>query len=635
MCGLAGLFSASYDPESLKKLKASLGRLAHRGPDGESSKQFDVQQGNLALGHRRLAIIDLSDQGLQPMSSACGRYWIVFNGEIYNYRELGKELRSKGIPLRTDTDTEVLLEAYALWGKSILPRLVGMFAFVVFDRQENTLDCFRDAFGIKPFFYTKGDGFFAFASEVGALHELARETRGPNLQRAFDYLSMGRYDDKPETFFNGVSHLGTGCWMRVNLEAPIDVAVRRWWTPSIQENRLSFEDATELVRTEFLNSIRLHLRSDVPFGAALSGGVDSSALVAGMRHLEPDLDIHTFSYVASEGATSEEEWVDMVNGHVSAQAHKVSIDRDDLFADLDDMIIAQGEPFGSTSIYASYRVYKMVRDAGVVVCLDGQGADEMFAGYHGFPHLRLRSLMEAWKFGGMASFLNKWSDWPGRQRSDVLMRLVSEILPQSMHSLGRKIVGRNVLKPWLRAGVLQDSGVELKPYLPGHRNPDARGRRVVEYERFSLGYGGLARLLRHGDRNSMRWSIESRVPFLTTGLAELALSLPERYLISETGETKSVLRAALRGIVPDAILERRDKIGFETPELHWLNSDRINMDSILEPAAELGFFEMDVLKNEVQSVLAGEKPFSSQAWRIINYCKWAGLVLDGTGRRTS
>lgn len=628
MCGLAGLFSLSGEMELKIRLRASLAHLTNRGPDGESLEIFSLNTGQLCLGHRRLAIIDLAEHGLQPMQSACGLYWIVFNGEIYNYRELRNELRADGVFFRTDTDTEVLLEAYVRWGEKVLPRLVGMFAFAVFDSTTQTLDCYRDAFGIKPFFYSKGYNYFAFASEVNALRELTEKRSGPDLQRGCEYLSMGRYDDKSDTFFDGISRLSPGCRLRINLNTAADMTIERWWAPQIAERQnLTFNDAVELVRTTFLENVKLHLRSDVPLGAALSGGVDSSALVCAMRHLEPDLDIHTFSYVAADGATSEEEWINKVNDHVGAIPHRVSIHRDELFANLDDMIIAQGEPFGSTSIYASYRVYKMVRDAGVVVCLDGQGADEMFAGYHGYPHLRLRSLLEEGRLGEMRRFLNNWADWPGRGKKDALQRFAAEMLPSSMHLLGRKLVGRNVAMAWLNSANLEKAGVELKPYLPGHRHKDGQGRRVVEYERYLLGYGGLERLLRHGDRNSMRWSVESRVPFLTTPLAELALTLPEEYKIAASGETKSVFRSALRGLVPNAILDRRDKVGFETPEVQWLRSDKMDLDSVLEPAAELGIFEMDQLAKEVRDVLTGAKPFSSHTWRIINYCKWAGLVL--------
>lgn len=629
MCGLAGLFSLSEGRDLDSRLSAALDLLSRRGPDGESREFFSLSSGNLCLGHRRLAIIDLSEVGLQPMKSSCGRYWIVFNGEIYNYRELRKELIAGGASFQTETDTEVLLEAYIRWGEAAVPKLIGMFAFVVFDRERQQLDCYRDAFGIKPFFYSRGSSYFAFASEISALRALRPERTGPNLQRAFDYLSMGRYDDNSATFFDGISRLEPGCRLRIKLDDAVSFEIDRWWSPAITERqRLSFADAADLVRSEFLNNVRLHLRSDVPFGAALSGGIDSSALVGAMRHLEPDLEIHTFSYVAAEGATSEEAWVDMVNDHVRATPHKVRISSDDLFADLDDMIRAQGEPFGSTSIYASYRVYKMVREAGVVVCLDGQGADEMFAGYHGYPHLRLRSLFERGEFSEMLHFLNSWSAWPGRSRSDAMQRLAAELLPPTFHSVGRRVTGRGVLKPWLKGKFLDDAGVSTKSYVPGHRKKNARGRRVVEYERFLLGYGGFERLLRHGDRNSMRWSVESRVPFLTPGLAELALSLPEDHLISHSGETKCVLRAALRGLVPDAILDRRDKVGFETPELQWLRSDKLDLDEILDPAARLGFFELDRLANSIRQVLSAEKPFSSETWRIINYCKWAGLVLE-------
>lgn len=627
MCGLAGLFSRVRDDSMKSRLERSLSLLRHRGPDGEGSQFFDLAEGRLCLGHRRLAIIDLSEQGLQPMTSACGRYWIVFNGEIYNYRELRKKIDACKGPLKTDTDTEVLLELYAQMGASVLPHLRGMFSFVIFDKIENSLHCFRDAFGIKPFFFYYDENHFAFASEVRALRALTPVKHGLNYQRAFDYLSLGRYNEVGPTFLDGIVQLEPGTFFTVDLATKIEIQPRRWWNPAIAEKgALGFREATEIVREEFLENVRLHLRSDVPLGAALSGGVDSSCLVGAMRHLEPDMDIHTFSYIANEGNINEEAWVNKVNEHTNAIAHKVQIAENDLWEDLDDMIIAQGEPFGSTSIYGSYRVFKMAHANGITVCLEGQGADEMFAGYEGYPHMRLRSLLETGQIPDAFEFLHHWANWPGRSRKDVLMRLCAEFLPQKTHSFFRGISGLRVVKPWLTPSVLERSAVQMEAYRAGHRDKHAKGRRLVEFERFLLGYGSLARLLRHGDRNSMRWSIENRVPFLTTQFAELALTLPENYLVSQSGESKSVFRAAMRGLVPDEILDRRDKVGFETPQSRWLGSGRVDVSSLLDAAAEIEFFEIDALRKELADVTSGTKAFSNDAWRIINYCKWAALV---------
>ena len=380
MCGIIGGWLSLSSPESRFHFEAGLSQLMHRGPNDQGLERLDFRQGQVVLGHTRLSIIDLSAAGHQPMYSRCGRYALVFNGEIYNYRELRQELVTIGQRFVSDSDTEVLLTSWATWGASCLPRLRGMFAFTVFDRQAGTLTCVRDAFGIKPFFYQVANGDFLFASEVPALLAAMPHRPGLNMQRAYDYLVLGRYDERAETFFEGVCQLPPGHTLVFDLVNPSNPIKHRWWWPNIAERAdVSFADATVQLRAMFLDNIRLHLRSDVPLGAALSGGVDSSAVVCAMRHLEPDMPIHTFSYVARDSAANEEPWADLVNQYVGAISHKVAVTPEELGQDLDDMIRIQGEPFGSTSIYAQYRVFRLAREHGITVTLDGQGADELLA----------------------------------------------------------------------------------------------------------------------------------------------------------------------------------------------------------------------------------------------------------------
>jgi asparagine synthase (glutamine-hydrolysing) len=310
------------------------------------------------------------------MHTPSGRFSIVFNGEIYNYLELKKELKSLGIHFKTNSDTEVLLAAWEHWGEDSLKRLVGMFAFAIFDRNEKRLTCVRDGFGIKPLLFAYGDGAFVFGSEIGAIKALRPQPLELDWQRAYDYLVHGDYDNGPRSFVAGVSHVLPGHLVTLDTVTGELKEQLRWWQPEIVQHDIGYGEATEAVREKFLNSIRVHLRSDVAIGAALSGGLDSSAVVCAMRHLEPDLKIKTFSFIARDNPLSEEFWVDQVNHFVGAEAHKVLVKPEDLARDLDDMIKAQGEPFGSTSIYAQYRVFEAAKAQGVIVTLDGQGADE-------------------------------------------------------------------------------------------------------------------------------------------------------------------------------------------------------------------------------------------------------------------
>lgn len=631
MCGILGGYWRKPPPNLENKLAGALGTLRHRGPDDSGYEIDNGDRATVVVGQTRLSVIDLTSGGHQPMLTDDARYALVFNGEIYNYRELRTELAAKGHVFRTQSDTEVLLTCWVEWGEGCLERLIGMFAFAMHDRREQTLTCVRDAFGIKPLFYTLAGESLVFASELPTVMVLAGGSWSPNLQRGYDYIVHGDYDSTEDTFVEGVRHLLPGRLLVFDVAKGQIKHIRQWWRPPVaQTARLSFGDAAEAVREMFLDSVRLQLRSDVALGAALSGGVDSSAIVCAMRHLEPDMPIHTFSYVAEGNPLNEETWVDKVVAQTGAVGHKVVASAADLSRDLDTLIQAQGEPFGSTSIYAQYRVYQLAREKGVTVTLDGQGADELLAGYEGYPGERMLSLLETRGDGlrSVAAFAQRWGEWPGRSHHRAWMYLGRATLPDGPYSQARRLMGRSWSPAWLNAGLLKEAGVQMREARPS-RSPDARGRRVVEQLGCSLQVRGLPHLLRFGDRNSMRFSVESRVPFLTIPMAELMFSLPESYLISAQGETKSVFRAAMRGIVPDAILDRRDKIGFATPEREWLVTLVDQSREWLHEADDVPFLHKEPLLQAFDAMMAGRAPFSWQAWRWINYIRWHTIFSIG------
>jgi asparagine synthase (glutamine-hydrolysing) len=631
MCGILGYFVLQPSSAIAQRFQRALKRLAHRGPDDHGFERVQAKVGEGFLGHTRLSIIDLSRNGHQPMVSPCGRYILIFNGEIYNYRELRVELVELGFKFESNSDTEVLLAAWIAWREKCLPRLTGMFAFAIFDRIEDSLYCARDPFGIKPFFYYADQGQICFGSEIPALVELGGNAIKPNFQKSYEYLVAGRYDDSADTFFEGVHQLLPGHLMRVNLGSLVSLNISEWWRPRIEEScRLSFADAAENLRAMFLDNIRLHLRSDVRVGAALSGGLDSSAIVCAMRHVEPEMPIHTFSFVARGTSVDEEKWADIVNQHVGAVSHKVLVTPEAWVSDLDDMIRVQGEPFGSTSIYAQYRVYRLAKENGVTVTLDGQGADELLAGYDGYPVQRVRSLIDANRHLDAVRFLRAWGgQWPGRSTSNTLKQLVSPLVPRGLRGVALKAVGREPVPGWLDGAFIKGAAIRPFLYKTDSSGDVPKGRHLMHILRESLTGKGLNALLRHGDRNSMRWSVESRVPFLTANMAEFLLSLPENYLISDGGETKHIFRAAMRGIVPDSILDRRDKIGFQSPERDWLTAARPSIKKILDEAEEVPILNAPVCRDVVGRMLNGQMAFSSLAWRIINYTRWYQLATSG------
>jgi len=622
MCGIAGGYWRGDGSRLELGVRAALSQMRHRGPDDSGCQSARDAHGVTVLGQTRLSVIDLSSGGHQPMLSVDGRFALVFNGEIYNYRELRRELAALGHAFRSESDTEVLLVAWAEWGPACLRRLEGMFALAVHDRTRNTISCARDAFGIKPFFYEKTESGFLFASEQQAMTALRGRAGEPDLQRAYDYLVNADYDSDERTFIRGVRHLMPGTLLEFNPAAPSSCEPAVWWRPPADRRFVgSFASAVEAVREQFLHSVRLHLRSDVPLGATLSGGIDSSAVVCAIRHVEPDAPIHTFSYVADSAGYSEEGWVDIVNSEVAATPYKVRTRTEDLFRDFDDVVAIQGEPFGGTSVYAQYRLFELARSAGMTVTLDGQGADELLAGYHGYPGRRMLSLFELGEYRAMNRFAREWGAWPGRSYGDAWMHLGQAVAPDVIYTRALKALGRDGRPPWLKIDWLRHAGVTLR----ARRAPTSReyvGRRVTEQLATSVNQRGLTHLLRHGDRNAMRFSIESRVPFLTIPMAELMLSLPERFLISDRGETKHVFRAAMRGIIPDAVLDRRDKIGFATPEQEWLTRGAERVRQRLQAAAAVPFLDSRVLVAAFDRIVSGKRAQGHQVWRWLNYVSW-------------
>jgi asparagine synthase (glutamine-hydrolysing) len=628
MCGVIGGFEALPRSGLGARMSRGMSELRNRGPDGYGIDRYEVSGGMVYLGHTRLSIIDLTQGGRQPMSSRDGRYNIVFNGEIYNYKELREELKALGCSFISDSDTEVLLTAWVIWGVNCLTRLVGMFAFVVFDRNSSKFTCVRDAFGIKPLFYIQENEEFLFASDARALLALKSVKPQVNWQQSYDYLVHGVYENNKETFFDNVFQLPAGHLIIVDLQARKTSESERWWTPRIAERlHIKFMDAVEQVRELFLKSVSLHLRSDVPIGAALSGGVDSSAVVCAMRHVAPDLPIHTFSYIAAGSSVNEEKWVDLVNQHVGAHAHKVFVAPQELAGDLDDMIRTQGEPFGSMSIYAQYRVYQIAKENGITVTLDGQGADEMLGGYIGFPGERVRSLLDLNRPFEAFDFLCQWAKWPGRSMTMGLKSALAECTHGKPHELLRMAAGLNKVPDWINSEAAEEIGL-LGRVTRFHSGEYANGRRMAAQMLNMLTQHGLPGLLRHGDRNSMRFSVESRVPFLTLDQVEFALSLPEHYLVSQEGQTKHVFRSAMRGIVPREILMRKDKIGFEPPEKDWLISIAVQAREWLSEDMKIPFILRGTLLAEFEDVIAGRRPFTWQVWRWINFYRWKACVAD-------
>ena len=450
-----------------------------------------------------------------------------------------------------------------------------------------------------------------------------------NVQRVVDYLQWGLYDESHETFIDGIEQLLPGHLMTFDLTTSSIRKLETYWSPSIVTADVSFSDASNHIRELFLDSVRRNLIADVPVGVALSGGIDSSSIAGAIKHLDSERPFYAFSYIAEGQPFSELEWTKKAIQGSRAHLHQITVSDNDLAEDLDELIIAQGEPFGSTSIYAQWRVFKEVRKDGIVVTLDGQGADEIFAGYEGYPSARLRSLIKAGQIKQAAEFLRAWSAWPGRSKMSALTGVLAQASPNTVYSLMR-MISRVEGIPDLNKSALKDHQIDME--FPRRVLVD-RTTPTVSYLKEELRsiyrYRGLPALLRHGDRNSMSASVESRVPFLDRNLVEFSLSLPENFLISDNGESKSVFRAAMRGIVPDSILDRRDKIGFETPQRIWIDNVLGQHGTHLN--ALLGTSDIFRLKkSRLSDFWSGLDSNPASAWRVINFLKWAELFSIDT-----
>jgi asparagine synthase (glutamine-hydrolysing) len=616
--------------------EAVLQVLRHRGPDDHgwlisSPGGFRLGQGTLPrcdaeviFLHRRLSILDLSRAGWQPMGTPDGRFFIVFNGEIYNFIELRAELEFLGHVFGSHSDTEVLLHAYVEWGPQALLRLVGMFAFAILDRHERKLFLARDFFGIKPLYYTQAPVGFAFASEIKALLAVPDVSRRVNPHRLYSYLVNGLTDHGQETLFADIHQLPAAHFLEISLDTAQPGRPQRYWHVDLSEPLdIPYPEATRRLRELFLDSVRLHLRSDVPVGAALSGGIDSSAIVNAMRCLEPGLELHSFSYIADTPQLSEESWVDLAGTHARAVVHKVQAGPGELLDDLDRLIYQQDEPFGSTSIFVQHRVFRLAREAGITVMLDGQGADEMLGGYRPYLAARLASLLRRGNWLEALRFLARIRRLPGTGGTlRLLLQCAGFLCPGRLKSLGKQWLQHSVLPAWLNASWFTKQHVQFG--AAGTISAASRSADLLRnHLHQTLVETSLPMLLRYEDRNSMAHSIESRVPFLTPALAGFLLKLPEDYLIGPDGTSKRIFRAAMRGLVPDPVLDRRDKIGFATPEQQWFTRLRPWVEKTLEGAGDIPAFHLPGLQQEWQSLLEHRTGFDFRAWRWVNLIRWA------------
>jgi asparagine synthase (glutamine-hydrolysing) len=606
MCGICGILELDRPPERAT-VERWLDELAHRGPDGRGVFADD----GVCLGHLRLAIIDLSDAGLEPFASEDGRYQLIFNGEIYNYLELREELRAKGHRFHTATDTEVLLAGYREWGEACVERFNGMWAFALWDAAERRLFCSRDRFGVKPFYYRLDGERFAFASEPWVLGAGA-----PNDAAVRDYLTQGHLDHGEETFFAGVRRLLPAHSLTFDRRG---LRIARYWQ---LEPGAPPADPEAAVREAFLDAVRLQLRSDVPVGTCLSGGIDSSAIAVSVAAQGHEHQKTVTAYFEDAGF-DERPFAQAVVAATGAEAHWISFTAEDLVANLPAIVQAQGEPFGSPSIGASWYVMREARRAGLTVMLDGQGGDEILAGYRASFGYRLSDLLRRGRLVEASRELAAFSARYGPRWASVA--LVAPNVPERVRLAARARLrgASSLVHPGFRADA-------VAPERNGAVFPDRLRRQL----HVLLTRQGLPELLRYEDRNSMAHSLEARVPFLDHKLVELAFSLDGGELIRR-GETKSVLRRALADLLPPVVRERRDKLGFVTPVSRFLRGalGELAADVFASQAFEQrGYVDAAAARKRLAGHRAGKLDAGFELWRVLNLELWAGRFLGPAAR---
>ncbi len=567
MCGIAGILSFSNRIEEASILRM-ISTLTHRGPDGEGI--WIDNSAKIGLGHKRLSIIDLSESGKQPMHYAEGRYSITFNGEIYNYTEIKEELTRKGYQSISNSDTEVLLALFDLKKEACLNDLDGMFAFAIWDSKEERLFCARDRFGEKPFYFHKTNEFFAFASEMKAIFSLG-VSRIQSRKKIYNYLLYGILEDphdKTTTFYEQVYQLEPSHYLIISSDNKI--ITKRYWDINLEiKSNLTEFESIEKFNELFTRSIERRLRSDVPVGSSLSGGLDSSSIVMKIDKLKKENKIQkTFSARFKGFSKDEGTFMQMVIDNTKVEPHFVFPSLNSVINNFDTICKHQEEPFGSASIAIQYEVMKLAKENGVTVLLDGQGADEMLAGYKFYWTAYLSQLYREnrTKFNSETSnYFQTHGEMPPYTNDYIFKwNAYNTSSFRQVSDLRRKF---KTVDSSFYLGLHPDLVMQYR----SNPNPIPKTTTLKENLYFSMMRRGLVELLRYADRNAMANSVEVRLPFLSHELVEFVFSLPDKLLLSN-GWTKYILRKSMEGTMPKEITWRKDKIGFEPPQEEWMKN---------------------------------------------------------------
>ena len=640
MCGIGGIVWRKKG-SALQSAFLLSSSLAHRGPDSSGYLLFqkdgfqffdDVNKAktfaitstpHLVLIHRRLAIIDLTKAGCQPMEYDNGRLWITYNGEIYNYIELREELKLKGYKFKTNTDTEVILASYDLWGKDCVHKFNGMWAFVILDTKRNILFGSRDRFGVKPLYFSISSDFFVFSSEIKAILKLPFIKKEINPKAVFQYLMFDLEEGEEQGFIKGIYELMPSFAFEYDIRTN-ELKKWRYYELSFETEYKSFEHRkfcryTKDVKKHIFDAVKIRLRSDVPIGSCLSGGIDSSSIVCVINEL---LKTNSYPQVYEKklftasfkmGKIDESKWAKLVSEYTKGKWYPVFPNHLSLMEDIEDLVYTQDIPFGSLSIYAQYCVMRKAKKENVKVMMDGQGADELFTGYISYYWPYLKELIKNDKLSALRELFSlKNSPLSYSQIIYALNSLLKKGSPYgSRYDLLSRYINKDLVETFKREEPL------LSNKVTGYKTDSLNH---VLYN-FMTG-PRLKSLLRYEDRNSMRFSIETRTPFSDdVKLIETVFAIPSSYKI-RNGWSKFLLRSAMKGIVPTAILKRREKIGFTVPEAVWLRRLKHSLLDLMSKDTK-EFINLQLLIKEWDIFLKAQPNIGiTGLWRFINLGIW-------------
>jgi asparagine synthase (glutamine-hydrolysing) len=587
MCGIAGYIAAGDVRSSVPgKLAGMLDRMRMRGPDGEGTRVELHRRWTVALGHRRLAILDLSEAAAQPMTR--DGLSIVFNGEIYNFLELRSELQSFGHRFVTRSDTEVLLAAYRQWGEACPERLNGMFAFAIWDANTGVLFCARDRAGERPFYYYLDREHFVFASEIKSVLSVGPPVpRAPNRERVHEYLAKGFQPLGESTYFEGIRELLPAHKLMVHLSDGLSAKTERYWSFPDRVSEGPSLTADELAAL-LDDAVRLRLRSDVPIGTCLSGGTDSPSVAASVVRAARNADTSAFRYqgvhaYAPVPEADERPYVDRLAKQLSIEVNLVEVSGEGLRDELNDLIYRQEYPFLDPSIYAQRCVFRRAAELGLKVMLDGQGSDELLGGYDWAVPRAIAAFVR--RHGWLDAARQIWSfSGPRFPLPRLALQTAARCVPN------------------------------------GHREfPNDLGESLAA----SFTRLGLPTLLRQGDRNALAFGVEVRLPFLDHRLIEATARLrPDD--VARDGYTKVLLRRAMHDRLPRELLERKDKFAFSVPQSRWIRNGL--KQAVREAAADRLWREFDLpgTKRLVRDALAETEgaPYQRTAWKVLCLTRW-------------